>query len=98
MDEEVHGFVPDSLPPLTEWEHTHTAFVPNGSDPSAHEASFAQHKHRHHKKPDIAERGVDGEIYGFVKEYTNPENEMVHSENPMSYNGGNAHVTADAFA
>ena len=38
MDEEVHGFVSDSLPPLTEWEHTKSPFIPNGSDPSAHDA------------------------------------------------------------
>jgi len=71
MDEEVHGFVWHALPPLNTWERSDDAFVPNGSDPSAHDPSFAEknhhgkHHHKHHKK-DVAERGMDEEVHGFV--------------------------------
>ena len=64
MDEEVHGFVADSLPPLTEWEHTRTPFIPNGSADSAFDgAAFNQRRHHHkHHKRDIGERGYDEEV------------------------------------
>jgi hypothetical protein len=63
MEEEVHGFVADSLPPLTEWEHTRSPFIPNGSDSSAFEGTSFNQKRHHNKhrknKKDIAERGMD---------------------------------------
>ena len=67
MDEEVHGFVWHALPPLNTWVRSDDPFVPNGSDPSAHDPSFAEHKHhnKHHTK-DVAERGMDEEVHGFV--------------------------------
>jgi hypothetical protein len=87
MDEEVHGFVADSLPPLTEWEHTRSPFIPNGSDSSAFEGSaFNQnrrrHHHKHHKK-DIGERGYDEEIQQFVKEYIPPLNVRNRATEPV---------------
>jgi len=90
MDAEVHGFATDSLPPLTEWEHTHTAFVPNGSDASAHDASFSEHKHKHHNKhhkKDVAERGMDEEVHGFVWHALPPLNTWVRSDDPFVPNG-----------
>merc|ERR1719329_1718431 len=70
MDEEVHGFVADSLPPLTEWEHTKQPFIPNGSDDSAFDgAALVEHRHRHHndkKKKFIGERGYDTDVQQFV--------------------------------
>ena len=59
MDEEVHGFVEDSLPPLEVKERSAKPFIPNGSDSQAFEgASLSERKHhrKHHKKPDIAAR------------------------------------------
>lgn len=62
MDEEIQGFVSDSLPPFHTGIHesSNSAFVPNGSDKSAHsgaaysnsELSYAEKKHhkKHHKK------------------------------------------------
>jgi len=35
MDEEVHGFVSDTLPPLNTRVRSTLPFIPNGSDPSA---------------------------------------------------------------
>jgi len=89
MDEEVHGFVADSLPPLTEWEHTKQPFIPNGSDSSAFEgAAFNQKKHHHkHHKRDIGERGYDEEVQQFVKEYIPPLNTRVRSTLPFVPNG-----------
>jgi len=89
MDEEVHGFVADSLPPLTEWEHTRQPFIPNGSDASAFEgAAFNQKKHHHkHHKRDIGERGYDEEVQQFVKEYIPPLNTRVRSTLPFVPNG-----------
>ena len=100
MDEEVHGFVADSLPPLTEWEHTRQPFIPNGSDASAFEGTaFHQknHHNKHHKKHhkrDIGERGYDEEVQQFVKEYIPPLNTMVRS--PLPFVPGHT-TSADAF-
>jgi hypothetical protein len=89
MDEEVHGFVSDSLPPLTEWEHTRQPFIPNGSDASAFDgAAFNQKKHHHkHHKKDIAERGMDEEVHGFVWEALPPLNTRVRSDDAFIPNG-----------
>ena len=80
MDEEVHGFVNENVPPINEWKRGSDPFVPNGSDESAFEGSaFTAKKHnkKHHKKHnkrDVAERGMDEEVHGFVKE-NDKENE-----------------------
>jgi hypothetical protein len=89
MDEEVHGFVVDSLPPLNTWERSKTPFVPNGSDPSAHDgAAFSERRHhkRHHKR-DVAERGMDEEVHGFVTDSLPPLNTRVRSTMPFIPNG-----------
>jgi hypothetical protein len=63
-------------------------FIPNGSDPSAIDPSFAEKKHhkKHHKK-DIAERGMDEEVHGFVWEALPPLNTRVRSTDPFIPNG-----------
>jgi hypothetical protein len=81
MDEEVHGFVKEAIPPLNTSVRSGDAFVPNGSDASAFDGAatdgpaFASKKHhkRHHKR-DVAERGMDEEVHGFVKENVTPIN------------------------
>jgi hypothetical protein len=100
MDEEVHGFVSDSLPPLTEWEHTKTPFIPNGSDASAHEgAAFSERKHhrKHHKRPDVAERGMDEEVHGFVTDSLPPLNTRVRSTMPFVPNGSDPSAHSPNF-
>jgi len=64
MDEEVHGFVADSLPPLNTRERSNLPFIPNGSDASAFKgAALGESKHHHGKnKKDIGERGYDEEV------------------------------------
>ena len=90
MDEEVHGFVKEAIPPLNTRVRSDEPFVPNGSDPSAHEgAAFNQKKHhrKHHKKPDVAERGMDEEVHGFVTDALPPLNTRVRSTMPFVPNG-----------
>ena len=93
MDEEVHGFVKEAIPPLNTRVRSEAPFVPNGSDESAFEgAAFNAKKHhkkhhkRHHKR-DVAERGMDEEVHGFVKEAIPPLNTRVRSEAPFVPNG-----------
>jgi hypothetical protein len=85
MDEEVHGFVWHALPPLNTRVKSEDAFIPNGSDPSAQDPSFAEKKH--HKKPDVAERGMDEEVHGFVWHAIPPLNTRVKSEDAFVPNG-----------
>jgi uncharacterized protein involved in copper resistance len=93
MDEEVHGFVKEAIPPLNTRVKSEDPFVPNGSDASAHEgAAFSEKKHhkKHNKRPDVAERGMDEEVHGFVKEAIPPLNTRVKSEDPFVPNGSDA--------
>lgn len=74
-------------------------FIPNGSDPSAfdpnEEPSFSEHKkhhkHKHHKhsKPDVAERGMDSDVWGFTTESdaTPPYNAVPKPDLPWLPNG-----------
>lgn len=91
MDEEVHNFVKEYTPPLNTRVRSTLPFVPNGSDPSAHSPespAFAEGKHHHHhQKKDVAERGMDEEVHGFVSEYTPPINTRVKSNLPFIPNG-----------
>lgn len=88
MDEEVHGFVKEYTPPLNEWTKSKQPFIPNGSDPSAQDSSFAKKKHhrRHHKK-DVAERGMDEEVHGLVWHAIPPLNTRVKSDDAFIPNG-----------
>ena len=95
MDEEVHGFVVDALPPLNTRVRSTMPFIPNGSDAKAFEgAAFSEHKHKHHhkhhKKPDVAERGMDEEVHGFVVDALPPLNTRVRSTMPFIPNGSDA--------
>merc|ERR1712238_116541 len=82
MDEEVHGFVTDSLPPLNTSVRSTAPFVPNGSDPSSHDGvAFIA------KRPDVAERGMDEEVHGFVVDSLPPLNTRVRSTLPFVPNG-----------
>ena len=95
MDEEVHGFVVDALPPLNTRVRSTMPFIPNGSDAKAWEgAAFSEHKHKHHhkhhKRPDVAERGMDEEVHGFVVDALPPLNTRVRSTMPFIPNGSDA--------
>jgi len=93
MDEEVHGFVSDALPPLNTRVRSSMPFIPNGSDPSAWDSSaFSQRKH--YKRPDVAERGMDEEVHGFVTDSLPPLNVIPHSETPFIPNGSDASAHA----
>ena len=94
MDEKVHGFVSDNLPPLRTsiYESNTMPFVPNGSDSSAFKGAFNEKKHhkkhhKHHKHRDVAERGMDEEVHEFVKEAIPPLNTRVRSDDPFVPNG-----------
>jgi hypothetical protein len=92
MDEEVHGFVTEALPPLNIKVKSTDPFIPNGSDPSAFEgAAFMEnkHHHKHHKRPDIAERGMDEEVHGFCVDSLPPLNTRERSSMPFLPNGSN---------
>lgn len=94
-DEEVHGFVKEYTPPLNEWTKSKDPFVPNGSDPSAHDPSFAERKH--HKR-DVAERGMDEEVHGFVWEALPPLNTRVRSTEPFVPNGSDDSAFDPSFS
>jgi len=99
MDEEVHGFVWHALPPLNTFERSNDAFVPNGSDPSAHDPSFAEKKHHHkHHKKDIAERGMDEEVHGFVWHALPPLNTFERSNDAFVPNGSDPSAHDPSFA
>jgi hypothetical protein len=99
MDEEVHGFVWEALPPLNTRVRSTDAFIPNGSDPSAIDPSFAEKKHHHkHHKKDIAERGIDEEVHGFVWEALPPLNTRVRSTDPFIPNGSDPSAIDPSFA
>jgi len=91
MDEEVHGFCVDSLPPLNTRERSNMPFLPNGSNGQAFKGSaMSERKHHHHKRPDVAERGMDEEVHGFVTEALPPLNIRVKSSDPFVPNGSDA--------
>ena len=93
MDEEVHGFCTDALPPLNTRVRSNMPFIPNGSDAKAFEGSaFSErkHHHKHHKRPDIAERGMDEEVHGFCTDALPPLNTRVRSNMPFIPNGSDA--------
>ena len=78
MDEEVHNFVKEYTPPLNTRVRSVLPFIPNGSNPGAFKGSAfneKKHHHKHHQK-DIAERGIDSDVHGFVWEAMPPMNTM----------------------
>jgi len=83
MDEEVHGFVWHALPPLNTFERSDDAFVPNGSDPSAHE-SLAQAE-----KKDIINQPswTNSQQHGFVTSQLPPLSSQINSEYEFVPNG-----------
>jgi len=90
MDEQVFNFATDALPPLNTRQRSTLPFVPNGSDPSAFKGSaFSEgaHHHKKHRKPDVAERGMDEEVHGFVSDTLPPLNTRVKSALPFVPNG-----------
>jgi hypothetical protein len=106
MDEEVHGLVWHALPPLNTRVRSDDPFIPNGSDPSAFspeapadESSFSEkkHQHKHHKK-DVAERGMDEEVHGFVWHALPPLNTWVRSDDPFVPNGSDPSAQDPSFA
>lgn len=96
MDEEVHGLVWHAIPPLNTRVKSDDAFVPNGSDSTAIDPSFAEKKH--HKKPDVAERGMDEEVHGFVWHAIPPLNTRVKSEDAFVPNGSDASAIDPSFS
>lgn len=92
MDEEVHGFVKEYTPPLNTRVRSSLPFIPNGSDSSAFEgAAFSEkkhhHKHHHGKHPDVAERNMDEEVYGFSADNVSSVNEIAHAPKSPAING-----------
>lgn len=73
MDPEVHGFVEEALPPLNTRIRQDHAFKNNGWRNVYPEASFSQYRHhKPHAMRDIAERGMDPDVNGFVEEALPP--------------------------
>lgn len=98
MDEEVHGFVKEAIPPLNTRVKSEDAFVPNGSDPSAHEgAAFSETKHhkKHKKRWGISDEGMDSYVHGFVNgalkdfdtEYRSPGYHIPNGSDPSAFEG-----------
>lgn len=90
MDPKVFKFVSGNTPPLNTRVRSTLPFVPNGSDPKAWDPSLSEKKHRHHKKHhkrDIAERGMDEDVHGFVWEAIPPLNTRERSTLPFVPNG-----------
>ena len=90
MDEAVWGFATENLPPMNvrERKEKDLPFLPNGSDPSAFKgAAFSERKHhrKHHKKPDIAERGMDEAVWGFATENLPPMNVRERKEKDLPF-------------
>jgi len=71
MEGRVHGFANGSLPPSPFDNEVRpaeygTGFVPNGSDPSAHDGvAFSQLNKDHSKEDIVASRGMANYVYGF---------------------------------
>lgn len=93
MDEEVHTFATEFTPPLNTRVKSELPFIPNGSDASAFKGSASLHENRHHKKhhrqqkPDIADREMDEEVYGFSADKVSSVNEIAHAKKPPAMNG-----------
>jgi hypothetical protein len=81
MDEEVHGFVVDSLPPLNTRVRSTMPFVPNGSDPSAHDGVAFMAKNSR----DIAERNNDWDVHNFANNQAEVMPLNTWERNPAGY-------------
>jgi hypothetical protein len=73
MDEEVHGFVSDALPPFDAKARASVAYKPNGwaNVYPENASSFQQRRHHSHHR-DVAERGMDPDVNGFVEDAIPP--------------------------
>lgn len=79
MDEEVHDFVSKNTNGLHQKKHH--------KHRKSH--SLAQHKKSHKAKAkDMAERGMDEEVYGFASTIVSGINAQERSATPYDYNGG----------
>jgi hypothetical protein len=91
MDEQVHTFATEILPPLNTRVRSDMPFIPNGSDDKAFTGSASLHEKKHHRKhhknPDIAERNMDAEAYGFANDNVSQINEIEHSKKAPEMNG-----------
>jgi len=84
MDEEVHGFASDAIPPLNTRVRSDLPFIPNGSNASAFKGSaFGEQRHhsKHHRghNPDIGKEKIEDEVHGFASDNVSPINEIAHA-------------------
>lgn len=101
MDEEVHGFASDILPPLNTRIRSDMPFIPNGSNPKAFDPetkAFSEKKHhskhKHHQRHnDISENNMEWEVHDFASGQVSPINEMAHAKDAPAMNGENAHAS-----
>ena len=84
MDEEVHGFTAEYTPG-TPNARSDQAYQPNGNK-NVYPTTSSLHQHKHHKK-DVAERGMDEEVHGFVNEAIPPINVRKRNEEAYAPNG-----------
>ena len=88
-DPEVFGFAGEMVSAINAQERSAEPYAYNGF---ANWDSLAEGKrhHKHHKKPDVGERGMDEDVHGFVKEAIPPLNTRVRSDMPFIPNGSDA--------
>jgi hypothetical protein len=82
----VYKIVKENIDPFPLWHERDTINeTPWVTDPSV--GLVQQKHHKHHNKPDIAERGMDEEVHGFVWHALPPLNTWVRSDDPFVPNG-----------
>lgn len=89
MDDQVHEFTVEAVPPLSNHKRDEP-YANNGVSPKAFKGSAAQkhHKHHHKKHPDVAERDMDEEVHGFAAANVSGINEIAHANSAPAMNGG----------
>lgn len=76
----------DNMGNFPQW-HFDNNIAESGLNTYAEQHHHRHHKKHHHSKPDIAERGMDEEVHGFVTHNTPPLNTRVRSDLPFIPNG-----------
>ena len=79
MDEEVHDFVNKHTTGLNQKKHH--------KHHRSHSLTQSKHKHKS-KAKDLAERGMDEEVYNFAREIVSGINAQERSDYPFATNGG----------
>ena len=73
MDEEVWSFAHEEVSGINAQERQSSPPDYNGAL-GGWNYSQKKHHRKHHKKPDVAERGMDEEVHGFVSDSLPPLN------------------------